>query len=300
MDDEIALLRGILVKPDDTARRLNYADWLEERRDPRARFLRMAPDLERISYVAWLELDGELDWYIQNFPEVKREAEERQASAQLRDQRRALGSQLDPNWVAFLNTMGCAFQPFFFFNNSGGPRECQPDELPFAVPIGTRGSLIAFESDFQKERDWDQGLMRDLGFLTQLELGDCYNGAARCPVHPFICELKTEQRPLCESDILESLRPLAFNPLGDARGGQIDQIHSDFDSQYIFAHNEEDIFEYGPIVEDLSDSINENEEDVSEYGHTGDNLFDPTNGDDEEEVDEFSGTHGVLKRFVVD
>ena len=88
MSDDVAFLRGILEKPEDAAPRLLYADWLEQRGDPRSRFLRMDPALQRISCVAWLERYGHLDYYLQNFPDVQREAEERQASDHLRNQRR--------------------------------------------------------------------------------------------------------------------------------------------------------------------------------------------------------------------
>jgi uncharacterized protein (TIGR02996 family) len=40
MSDEQALLRAILMRPDDDAPKLIYADWLEERGDPRGEFLR--------------------------------------------------------------------------------------------------------------------------------------------------------------------------------------------------------------------------------------------------------------------
>src|SRR5215207_7405081 len=115
MSDENDFLRDILAKPDDATRRLAYADWLEEHGDPRAQFLRMEPTLERISYVDWLEKDGRIDYYLQNFAEVKCEAEEKKATKHLRDQRRALASSLDPDWVALMDTLGCPFQPFFFF-----------------------------------------------------------------------------------------------------------------------------------------------------------------------------------------
>jgi uncharacterized protein (TIGR02996 family) len=40
MSDEVGLLRGILDAPDDDVPRLGYADWLEERGDVRAEFIR--------------------------------------------------------------------------------------------------------------------------------------------------------------------------------------------------------------------------------------------------------------------
>ena len=278
MNDEAAFLRGILEKPGDAARRLVYADWLVERGDSRAQFLRIDPDLERIAYVPWLERDGHLDYYLQNCPEVKREADERQASEQLRQQRRALSPALDPDWVAFINTLACSFQPFLFFNNTGNPHECRPEELPFAERIGTRGAVVTFESDFRDGRTLDQDLMRDLRFLSNLELGQCAYGAATCPIHPFVCELKTDPRSLTGSDVLAAIRPRDFRSRhiqnlaathipypgyhpGDGSGTNNDEIHNDFTSQYIFQKQDED---------------------------------------QEEEVDEFHGTHGELKRFVAD
>src|SRR5262245_27809063 len=41
MDDELAFLRAILETPADDVSRLVYADWLDERVDPRAEFLRL-------------------------------------------------------------------------------------------------------------------------------------------------------------------------------------------------------------------------------------------------------------------
>jgi len=278
MNDETSFLRAILAKPGDAATRLVYADWLEERGDPRAKLLRMDPGLERISCVVWLERDGHLNYYLDKFPEVKREAQDRKATELLRKQWRALSAILDPDWVAFINTLGCPFQPFFFFNNHGNPRECQPDELPFAEQIGTRGAIVTFESEFLDEKQFDQGLIRDLRFLSQLELGECYYGAATCPVHPFICQLKNRWGPLTGVDILAALRPRDFRSRfiqnleatsipfpgyhpGDGSSIENDEIHNDFAEQHVF-----------------------------QTGNKG----------SEEEVDEFSGTHGILKRLVAD
>src|SRR5262249_25691611 len=45
MDNDKAFLRAIADNPTDRATRLVYADWLEERGDPRAEFLRVQYDL---------------------------------------------------------------------------------------------------------------------------------------------------------------------------------------------------------------------------------------------------------------
>src|SRR5271168_4564759 len=41
MNEDRAFVLAILEKPDDDARKLVYADWLEERGDPRAEYLRL-------------------------------------------------------------------------------------------------------------------------------------------------------------------------------------------------------------------------------------------------------------------
>src|SRR5437762_2497871 len=46
--DEDAFLRAVLEHPDDDGPRLVYADWLEERGDPRGAFIRAQVELERL------------------------------------------------------------------------------------------------------------------------------------------------------------------------------------------------------------------------------------------------------------
>jgi uncharacterized protein (TIGR02996 family) len=52
MNDDEAFLRAIVAKPDDDAPRLIYADFLEERNDPRGPALRQLPEFGRL--LAWL------------------------------------------------------------------------------------------------------------------------------------------------------------------------------------------------------------------------------------------------------
>jgi uncharacterized protein (TIGR02996 family) len=249
MNDESVFLQRILSKPEDTTIRLDYAKWLKKRGDPRAPFLELDPALERISYVAWLESQGSFDYYLKRFPEVKRDADERLATDPVRLQRRTLGATLDPDWVAFIDTLGCPFEPFFFFNNHGNAREWQPTELPFAEPIGTRGAVITFESDFRDGKACDHGLMQDLRFLSQLKLDECYYGAASCPVHPFICQLKPKTGPLTAADVIFALKVKDFRSEhiqtleatsipypGYHPGTENDEIHNDFTKQKIFRH----------------------------------------------------------------
>src|SRR6516162_9578044 len=48
MSDHDAFLRGILENPADDSPRLVYADWLEERADPRAEFIRVQCELAKL------------------------------------------------------------------------------------------------------------------------------------------------------------------------------------------------------------------------------------------------------------
>src|SRR5262249_42657415 len=59
MTDEAAFLRSILDDPDDEANRLVYADWLEERGDPRAELVRLQLETDRQAR----EYPGLDDWH---------------------------------------------------------------------------------------------------------------------------------------------------------------------------------------------------------------------------------------------
>jgi uncharacterized protein (TIGR02996 family) len=49
MDEEAGFIDAILANPSEDATRLVYADWLEERGDPRAAYLRLECQLARIT-----------------------------------------------------------------------------------------------------------------------------------------------------------------------------------------------------------------------------------------------------------
>ena len=277
MDQERDFLGAMLAAPSDAELRRRYADWLDQHGDrDRAAYLRTDPALGRLSYVEWLERDGHLDFFLERFPDVKREADERKATQAAREHRRALAATLDPAWVAFIDAMGTPFEPFYFFNNHGSPRECTAEELPFKEPIGTRGRVVTFASDFREGAAWDPGLMADLRFLTGLPPGNCAYGAATCPLHPFVCQLSTDHRPLRATDVIAALRPRAFRSKyiqtldathvpfpgyqpGSGRGVENDEIHNDFGEQHLFENKD---------------------------AETG------------EPIDETAGTHGALLREV--
>jgi uncharacterized protein (TIGR02996 family) len=49
MQDDLDFLRAVKAKPDDDGLRLIYADWLDERDDPRGQFLRLHLALKTLS-----------------------------------------------------------------------------------------------------------------------------------------------------------------------------------------------------------------------------------------------------------
>ena len=140
MSDERAFLTAILERPDDDARKLVYADWLEERNDPRGEYLRGMMELRRRRSVSaeqqqrhrdlaaeLAELRGQVQqaWLTDqgNTPE-SRERQRRlgQVEAQMGELSRELhiavpprlqelAAQFDPNWLAVVSDPeieGCA------------------------------------------------------------------------------------------------------------------------------------------------------------------------------------------------
>jgi len=49
MDEELAMLTRIRLNPGDATAKLVYADWLQERGDPRADLIRIEDELRRMS-----------------------------------------------------------------------------------------------------------------------------------------------------------------------------------------------------------------------------------------------------------
>jgi len=76
MREDFSFLRAIVDQPDDEALRLIYADWLEDRGDPRAEFLRLEVELHRL---------GKGD---------------KKRKTTLQEQMNDLQHQLDARWVA--------------------------------------------------------------------------------------------------------------------------------------------------------------------------------------------------------
>src|SRR5262249_17988401 len=148
-------------------------------------------------------------------------------------------------------------------------------ELPFAEPIGTRGAVLTFQSAFRTESSWGRGLMHDLQFLCRLDLKECHFGAATCPIHPFICEIEAPRQRLTGADVIAALKA------------------SNFQSEHIKSLDATTIRFPGYHPNTLNDEIHN---DFMEQ-----HVFQTPQDEDAEEaaqVNEFSGTHGVLKRYV--
>lgn len=166
------------------------------------------------------------------------------------------------------------------------PFDIESQEWPLAEMIGLRGPLATFQSQFDCRYPLDVGLARDVEFLRQLELDDCYYGAGSYRIYPFVCgsplscSRDSERRWLRRlfrarregptgQDIVSAVKARHFRsehikklaktyiPFpGYHPDTDNDEVHNDFDGQYIFSH--------------------------------------------EEGVDEFAGAHGALKRYAAD
>ena len=88
MTEEARFLEGIQANPEDLFLRLVYADWLEEREDPRSEYLRV---------------DGELQKLIGLLSPNASDTESK--IRQLRAQLKKLGKTLDPDWVAIFDAL---------------------------------------------------------------------------------------------------------------------------------------------------------------------------------------------------
>jgi uncharacterized protein (TIGR02996 family) len=197
-DDDIAFQRAILANPADTTLKLVYADWLQDRADPRAEFVRA-------------QVEG-----------------------------RALPKgAFDPAWVAFMTTLAQPFAPFMFQDGEPGH--------PFTEPIGDRGEVVAFESQYRHADDWSEGLLADLAFLTSVKWGECCYGAADCPMNGFVCELPTAGSALTARNALAAIKAADFQsehiatldatdiPYPGYHPHTVnDEIHTDFRRQKMF------------------------------------------------------------------
>jgi uncharacterized protein (TIGR02996 family) len=205
-EDDIAFQRAILANPADATLKLVYADWLQERSDRRAEFVRA-------------QVEGRA------LPE----------------------DEFDPAWVAFMTTLAQPFEPLTF--REGGPGH------PFTEPIGLRGRVALFESQYRTADAWDFGLLADIEFVANAGWDDCAYGAADGPMYGFVCEL-AGHHPLTAREVLTTIKAASFRsvhvPNLDATELRYpgyhpdtpnDEIHCDFADQYMFSREAEDVEE---------------------------------------------------------
>ncbi|OWK45415.1 TIGR02996 domain-containing protein [Fimbriiglobus ruber] len=219
----------------------------------------------RLVYADWLEEhdDTRRAEFLRIDTEVERLKGEGKSDPASEGRLGELSAAVDPAWLALVTILGHPFlEPFT------GERFCysEPPALPFADRIGTRGGVAVFETQFTDPRAWAQGLPEDLRFLSTLELGECAYGAASVPVYPFICELGVDRWPLTAADVLAALKAHQFR---SAHIRTLDATTIPYPGYHMGSDNDE-------IHNDFSDQY----------------IF------EHEEVDEFEGTHGVLKRYV--
>jgi uncharacterized protein (TIGR02996 family) len=81
MDEDAAFIRAIRERPDDETSRLVYTDWLDDRSDPRAEYLR--------AEAAWLSLPASDEQYRPLYRRVSQ-----------------LAARLDPEWFASVSRAG--------------------------------------------------------------------------------------------------------------------------------------------------------------------------------------------------
>src|SRR5688572_680687 len=112
-EDDVAFQRAIMANPADTTLKLVYADWLQDRADPRAEFVRLQ-----------LQLNGMVG---------------QESVAQAAEWLGNKGDNLDPKWVAFMTTLAQPFEPIRFDKH-------KEHGYPFTERIGLRGRIAAFES----------------------------------------------------------------------------------------------------------------------------------------------------------
>jgi hypothetical protein len=142
-------------------------------------------------------------------------------------------------------------------------------DWPLSETIVLQGGIATFVDQIGRLQDRSVGLTKDIEFLRTLEPGETYYGALINPIYPFICVLPSEQIPPTARDILTAVKARHFRS----------QHIASLDETYIPYPG------YHPGTE--------NDEIHSDFWGQG--VF-----SHEEEVDEFTGIHGILKRYVAD
>jgi uncharacterized protein (TIGR02996 family) len=167
-EDDAAFQRAILANPSDTTLKLVYADWLQDRADPRADYIRMTMEFNA------REVSNP------NFdPLTDREL--------LRELRKAL----DPAWVAFMNTFA---QPF------------TPGGFCFGEGMGSRGTIWHFESQYRDIEVWSGTLIEDVTFIDATFGPDYDSEEGGIPGGGFLCDFPASDEPFTASRVLSALK----------------------------------------------------------------------------------------------
>ena len=239
--EDIAFQRAILANPADTTLKLVYADWLQDRADTRAEYVRLQLELARAEEALKAP-------QAYTFPTSPRQAQlEREREARkvvtTRKKLTQMGRNLDPVWVGFMHSLAQPFAPLAF--QDGEPVH------PFTEPVGLRGRVVLFESQYRTADACDDGLLTDLAFLTKVEWGECCYGARSCDMFGFVCELPMGREPLTARKVLTAIKAADFRSEhvhrlsratlpypGYHPGTANDEIHTAFAGQYMFANED--------------------------------------------------------------
>jgi uncharacterized protein (TIGR02996 family) len=220
MERDDGFVGAILTDPSDEAVQLVYADWLDERGDPRGEFLRLRAEWNR----GW--------------------AGSRQPPAELASRMEELRAAIDPVWVALLDTLGVPSEPAKLWFECFGPID-----PPLTEPLVTRrvwgrqgrlAGLATLASQFRLAGPPDAGLAADLRLLAELihmDLGVCYYGPNDFTIYPFLAELPPGGGDPGPADILAGLKARDFRGAGS---GELDEdyVTDDRREQNFFRHEE--------------------------------------------------------------
>jgi len=179
----------------------------------------------------------------------------------MEEPRSELAMILDQSWVGFMESLAQPFDPSEFEEGD-----------PFLQPIGRRGRIVVFETQYRTASAWNEGLLADCGFLTGIDWGECVYTENQCPMNGFMCDISTGVSPLTARNVLGAIKASFRSTVqsfgnADLEATEIDimrypeavganEIHTQFDAQHMFSS--------------------------AAMGWTGE-----------------KGTHGMLKRYVI-
>jgi uncharacterized protein (TIGR02996 family) len=219
VETDDGFIGAILTDPSDETVQLVYADWLDERGDPRGEFLRLRVEWNR-------------EWAGGHHPPMS-------LSSRIEELRAAI----DPGWVAVLDTLGVPSEPAkLWFECFGHIDPPLAEALVTRKVWGRQGrlaGLATFASQFRLTAPPDNGLAADLRMLAELihmDLGVCCYGPNDFKIYPFLVELSIGGEKPNSTAILAGLKA---NAIGEGSGeSDEDYITNDKRQQNFFRHEE--------------------------------------------------------------